>query len=77
MNVWDPVARRWLDHAGPAVDAATARGWVAAGRPLVGGCCRVGPDRIAELVGGRYLGLTALSPRGSPAGSGGPSRRSS
>lgn len=49
-EVWDPVARRWLDHAGPTVDAVTARGWLAAGATLVGGCCRVGPDRIAELA---------------------------
>ena len=47
---WDPVARRWLDEPGRHVDAAAARGWVGAGATLVGGCCRVGPDRIAELA---------------------------
>ncbi len=46
---WDPVARRWVDEPGPSVDGVTARGWVAAGATLVGGCCRVGPDRILEL----------------------------
>jgi S-methylmethionine-dependent homocysteine/selenocysteine methylase len=48
---WDAAARRWIPAAGVTVDAATARAWVAAGARLVGGCCRVGPDRIAELAG--------------------------
>jgi homocysteine S-methyltransferase len=47
---WDRVARRWVGGSGPTVDAAAARGWVAVGATLVGGCCRVGPDRIAELA---------------------------
>lgn len=47
---WDAAARRWVSTTGPTVDAATARAWVAAGARLVGGCCRVGPDRIAELA---------------------------
>jgi homocysteine S-methyltransferase len=49
-EAWDPDARRWIGRPGPAVDAPTARTWVAAGATLVGGCCRVGPDRIAELA---------------------------
>lgn len=48
---WDVAGRRWVPATGPTVDAATARTWVAAGARLVGGCCRVGPDRIAELAG--------------------------
>jgi S-methylmethionine-dependent homocysteine/selenocysteine methylase len=45
---WDAVARRW---AGPAAfDPAAVRSWVDAGARLVGGCCRVGPDRIAALA---------------------------
>jgi homocysteine S-methyltransferase len=47
---WDPGTGRWLPATGPDVDAATARRWVAAGARLVGGCCRVGPGRIAELA---------------------------
>lgn len=47
---WDPVGRRWVPATGPTVDWATARGWVAAGARLVGGCCRVGPAAIAELA---------------------------
>ncbi|WP_232247426.1 homocysteine S-methyltransferase [Kitasatospora azatica] len=43
---WDGVG--WTgEPSGPAV---FARGWVADGARLVGGCCRVGPERIAELA---------------------------
>lgn len=47
---WDASARRWLPASGPDVDVATARTWVAAGARIIGGCCRVGPDRIADLA---------------------------
>jgi len=47
---WDAAAGRWLPAGGSTVDGAAARVWVAAGARLVGGCCRVGPDRIAELA---------------------------
>ncbi|MEZ7003431.1 homocysteine S-methyltransferase [Streptomyces sp. AD55] len=37
--------------AGPPVfDAGRARGWRDAGARLIGGCCRVGPGRIAEVA---------------------------
>lgn len=45
---WDPVARAWA--GGTAYDVRSARGWVAAGARLVGGCCRVGPADIAGLA---------------------------
>jgi len=45
---WNATARDW---AGPAAfDPADAPSWVAAGARLVGGCCRVGPNGIAELA---------------------------
>jgi homocysteine S-methyltransferase len=47
---WDAGIGRWLPATGPDVDVAAARTWVAAGARLVGGCCRVGPGRIAELA---------------------------
>ncbi len=47
---WDAVGGRWLPATGPDVDVEAARAWVAAGACLVGGCCRVGPGRIAELA---------------------------
>lgn len=49
-ETWDPQTRRWVGSRGPTVDAAAGRRWVAAGARLVGGCCRVGPDRIADLA---------------------------
>ena len=39
--------RRDLD---PAAYARFAMGWIAQGATIVGGCCEVGPDHIAELV---------------------------
>jgi homocysteine S-methyltransferase len=47
---WDGAARRWMPATGVTVDAPAARSWVEAGARIVGGCCRVGPDRIAELA---------------------------
>jgi homocysteine S-methyltransferase len=45
---WDAGARRWT---GPgSFDPADVRAWVDAGARLVGGCCRVGPARIAALA---------------------------
>ncbi len=48
-EIWDAGLRRWVGTSGPTVDVVAARGWVEAGATLIGGCCRVGPDRIAEL----------------------------
>jgi homocysteine S-methyltransferase len=45
---WDAAARRWTGEAGIAAD--DVRTWVAAGARLVGGCCRVGPDRIRAIA---------------------------
>ncbi|MEA2537372.1 MAG: homocysteine S-methyltransferase [Chloroflexota bacterium] len=47
---WDARTRRWTGQVGASVDPASARRWVAAGARAVGGCCRVGPDRITELA---------------------------
>ncbi|WP_438484521.1 homocysteine S-methyltransferase [Streptomyces sp. S186] len=45
---WDATARAW--RGSPAFTADRVAGWVAAGARLIGGCCRVGPDAIAELA---------------------------
>ncbi|MFI1971521.1 homocysteine S-methyltransferase [Streptomyces cinnamoneus] len=45
---WDARERRWRGL--PTFDPARVGRWTAAGARLVGGCCRVGPDRIAELA---------------------------
>ncbi|WP_351231016.1 homocysteine S-methyltransferase [Streptomyces sp. NPDC002133] len=45
---WDADARSW--RGGATFDPARARDWQSAGARLLGGCCRVGPDRIAGLA---------------------------
>ncbi|MET9293957.1 homocysteine S-methyltransferase [Streptomyces sp. NPDC003077] len=46
---WDARARAWC---GPATFTADlVAGWTAAGARLVGGCCRVGPETVAEVAG--------------------------
>ncbi|MFE2037004.1 homocysteine S-methyltransferase [Streptomyces scopuliridis] len=44
---WDARARSWRGNA--TFDPSRVRSWQAAGARLVGGCCRVGPEQIAEL----------------------------
>ena len=44
---WDNAAHAWRGDGELDVDLAPT--WVAAGARLVGGCCRVGPQQIAEL----------------------------
>ncbi|QKV92094.1 homocysteine S-methyltransferase [Streptomyces sp. NA02950] len=44
---WDAGARGWRGR--PTFGAPRVRAWRDAGARLIGGCCRVGPDRIAEL----------------------------
>ncbi|MGW4159241.1 homocysteine S-methyltransferase [Streptomyces sp. NPDC004788] len=45
---WDAAARGWRGAA--TFDPARTDRWRAAGARLIGGCCRVGPDAIAELA---------------------------
>ncbi|MFF0749618.1 homocysteine S-methyltransferase [Streptomyces sp. NPDC004267] len=47
-ELWDAAARGW--HGGATFDPARTDRWRAAGARLVGGCCRVGPEAIAELA---------------------------
>jgi homocysteine S-methyltransferase len=47
---WDAAARRWTGDPGAGLDGHAVAGWVAAGATLVGGCCRVGPERIAAIA---------------------------
>ncbi|MFD6435214.1 homocysteine S-methyltransferase [Streptomyces venezuelae] len=47
-EAWDAAARGWR---GPArFSAGQVAGWREAGARLIGGCCRVGPAAIAEVV---------------------------
>lgn len=53
-EVWDGAARRWT--GAPTIGAPAVREWLGAGARLVGGCCRVGPDLIADLAAGLPAG---------------------
>ncbi|MBT2383758.1 homocysteine S-methyltransferase [Streptomyces sp. ISL-11] len=44
---WDARARGWRGR--PTFDPGRVAAWRDAGARLIGGCCRVGPDRIAAL----------------------------
>ncbi|MEU3832405.1 homocysteine S-methyltransferase [Streptomyces microflavus] len=46
---WDAGGRGWTGRSTFA--PGRVRTWTGAGARLVGGCCRVGPDRIKELAG--------------------------
>jgi homocysteine S-methyltransferase len=45
---WDGERRTWVGQSHWSDDLAPR--WVAAGARIIGGCCRVGPDDIAELA---------------------------
>ena len=45
---WHADRRRW--SGGASSIAAHAGDWVTGGARLVGGCCRVGPDQIADIA---------------------------
>lgn len=45
---WDGERRTWIGQARWSTDLAPR--WVAAGARIVGGCCRVRPDDVAELA---------------------------
>jgi homocysteine S-methyltransferase len=45
---WDAVRRAWTGES--AFDPGAVRNWLHHGARLVGGCCRVGPDDIAEVA---------------------------
>ena len=45
---WDAAARCWAGD--PRLSPADVSRWVDGGARLVGGCCRVGPELLADLV---------------------------
>ncbi|NYS18143.1 homocysteine S-methyltransferase [Streptomyces sp. SJ1-7] len=47
-EAWDAEARRWTGTS--TFDPGRVRAWTGAGARLVGGCCRVGPERIKALA---------------------------
>ncbi|MFF8710597.1 homocysteine S-methyltransferase [Streptomyces sp. NPDC015184] len=46
---WDAGRRAWT--GAPTFDPGRTSAWRSAGARLIGGCCRVGPDLVAELAG--------------------------
>lgn len=50
-SVWEAATGTWRSPPAPVPWPVEA--WRRAGARLVGGCCRVGPDRIAELAAAR------------------------
>lgn len=67
-ETWDARARRWTGRGRTDLDAGSAGRWVEAGALLIGGCCRVGPERIAELA--RFRATMSGPPAWSPGPSG-------
>jgi homocysteine S-methyltransferase len=49
-ETWDARTRSWTGERSYTPDASA--GWIAAGARLVGGCCRVRPEDIAQLGSG-------------------------
>jgi homocysteine S-methyltransferase len=47
---WNQADRTWSGPANERVSTGVAA-WLAAGARIVGGCCRVGPETIAEIAG--------------------------
>ncbi|MEU7278195.1 homocysteine S-methyltransferase [Streptomyces sp. NPDC045431] len=45
---WDARAHAWDGR--PTFSAGRVKGWRRAGARLIGGCCRVGPETIAEIA---------------------------
>ena len=45
---WDATARAW--EGDPRLSPADVQRWVDGGARLVGGCCRVGPELLGDLV---------------------------
>ncbi|MFE9631391.1 homocysteine S-methyltransferase [Streptomyces sp. NPDC006463] len=50
-SVWDAATRTWQSPRTPVPWPTDA--WRRAGARLIGGCCRIGPDRIADLAAGK------------------------
>jgi homocysteine S-methyltransferase len=67
-EAWDPVHRAWTGESG--VDTQAVAGWLGVGARLVGGCCRVGPDRIAAISAAVRAGVGSSTGRSPGAGSG-------
>lgn len=48
-RVWDGEAMCWIGEGHTTLPSKTIGEWVKAGAKLIGGCCGLGPDAIAQL----------------------------
>ncbi len=48
-ETFDVCSNSWLGSSSPVGCAAAAQSWRDAGAKIIGGCCRIGPQQIAEL----------------------------
>ena len=48
-EAYDGKHRRWVGESMPVDFGAMARDWLGLGATLIGGCCRTGPEHIAEI----------------------------
>jgi homocysteine S-methyltransferase len=55
---WDSQARTWTGAAASGFGELELQAWLTAGARMIGGCCRVGPELIADIAGH----LTPLRP---------------
>jgi homocysteine S-methyltransferase len=58
-EAWDGARRTWVGSSGWSAELAPR--WVAAGARIIGGCCRVRPDDIAEIA--RSIGESSVAIR--------------
>jgi homocysteine S-methyltransferase len=49
---WDAAARTWTGRSSAAsgFSGSAVEGWLSSGARMIGGCCRVGPDVIADVA---------------------------
>jgi len=49
-RVWDGEASVWLGDGTDLLPRPAVRSWFDAGASMVGGCCGLGPDAVADIV---------------------------
>jgi len=50
-RTWDAAARAWSGAGTATIASSAVRAWVEEGARLIGGCCGLGPQAIAEIAG--------------------------
>jgi homocysteine S-methyltransferase len=47
---WNAQSRTWTDDGSAGFGESELQAWLTAGAKMIGGCCRVGPDLIADVA---------------------------